>query len=142
MQRIFNLSCSFLINFVKLKFVLVKIDEMILQFTQYCLQILPSFIISSAIFSKSIIQYIMIHLYYPKFIEEPEYRIHFDQKLTQRFLYSFFWDLAFEKYVKNSWKFLRNTFIILSLEFELFFTLFPFTFTFSVRRRPQSLFPC
>ena len=26
----------------------------------------------------------MIHLYHPKFIEESEYRIHFDQKLTLR----------------------------------------------------------
>ena len=32
----------------------------------------------------------MIHLSYPKSIEESEYRIHFDQKLTQRLLYSFF----------------------------------------------------
>ena len=32
----------------------------------------------------------MIHLYYPKFIEESEYRIHSDQKVTQRLLYSFF----------------------------------------------------
>ena len=33
--------------------------------------------------------YMMIHLYYPKFIKESEYRIPFDQKLTQRMLYSF-----------------------------------------------------
>ena len=32
----------------------------------------------------------MIHLYYPKLIEESEYRIHFDQKLTQDLLYAFF----------------------------------------------------
>ena len=43
----------------------------------------------------------MIHPYYPKFIEEFEYCIHFDQKLTQRLLYLFFSDLVFEKLVKN-----------------------------------------
>ena len=43
----------------------------------------------------------MIYSYYPKFIEEFKYRIHFDQKLTQRLLYFFFRDLVFEKLVKN-----------------------------------------
>ena len=79
--------------------------------------------------------YIMAHLYYPKFLEESEYRIHFDQKLTQHLLYSFFWALVFEKFVKTSRKFFSNTFIVLSLEFELLFTLFPFPFIFSVNQQ-------
>ena len=63
---------------------------------------------------------IMIHFFYTKFIEESEYRIQFDKNSTQHLPYSFFWDLVFEKFVKNSWKFFSNTFIILSLQFELF----------------------
>ena len=83
----------------------------------------------------------MIHLCYPKFIEESEYGIHFDQKLTQHLLYSFFGALVYDKCVKTSWKFFSNTFIVFSLEFELLLTLFPFTFTFFVHHRGQSLFP-
>ena len=37
----------------------------------------------------------MTHPCYPKVIEESEYRIHFDQKLTQRLLHSLFLDLVF-----------------------------------------------
>ena len=85
---------------------------------------------------------IMIHFFYTKFIEESEYRIQFDKKSTQHLLYSFFWDLVFEKFVKNSWRFFSNTFIILSLQFELFFALSPLTFIFSIHHCPRSLFPC
>ena len=42
--------------------------------------------------------------FYTKFIEESKYRIHFDQKLTQRLLYSVFWDW----YLKNLWKIYEN----------------------------------
>ena len=58
-------------------------------------------------------QIYLIHLYYPKFIEDSEYLIHCDQKWTQHLLCSFFWDLVFEKFLKNSWKFFSNIFIVL-----------------------------
>ena len=51
----------------------------------------------------------MIYLYCPKFTKESEFRIRF---WTQYLLCSFFWDLVFEKFVKNSWNFLSKTFKI------------------------------
>ena len=55
----------------------------------------------------------MRHIDYPKFFEESEYRIHFDQKFSV-------WYVHFSEtcYLKNLlMKIFSNTFIILTLEF-------------------------
>ena len=56
-------------------------------------------------------------------MKESEYLIHFDQKLTQRLLYLFIWDLVFEKFENNSRKFFSNIFLIVYPEFELYCTV-------------------
>ena len=61
--------------------------------------------------------YIMIFLYYSKFIEESDYAIHFDKKLTQYLVCLFLWDLVFQKFTKNSWKFLV-TLLLLNLNYS------------------------
>ena len=66
--------------------------------------------------------------------------IYYDISLLSKF-YRRIWDLALEKFVKKSWKFFSNPFIVLSLEFELFFALFPLTFTFSAHRLCGLCFP-
>ena len=57
LQRIFSLLFSFRINVVKFLLFLVNMVEITISFTQYCLQILISSVISSAIFCKLILHY-------------------------------------------------------------------------------------
>ena len=63
LQKIFKLFFSFLINFVKFRLILVKIDEITISFIQYCLQRLPSFTITSAVLSKSMLP---LHVFFYK----------------------------------------------------------------------------
>ena len=121
-----------------------KIVETILRLNLLCIYF--GFILTKTIISEKIsknnffLKYILWYIFIiQNLLKNLNIALILIKKWLSIFLYSFFWALVFEKFVKTSWKFLSNASIVLSLEFELLFTLFLFTFTFSVHHRPRSV---
>ena len=82
LQKIlYKIFFSFLINFVKFRLILVKIDEITISFIQYCLQRLPSFTITSTVLSKSMLP---LHVFFYKQHLYKQWRAEIGKKKKQK----------------------------------------------------------